>query len=1070
MPIALHVSNDLSVLASRLTTGLQGGGRDPFLPDWIVTQTEGMNDWLRQCLVRDLGIATNLRFCSPDDMVTQVRHWIQPTGRQPLDKETLRWSLFGWLGTEAFLSDYPAKAAYFTESDIRRISLADEMADLFDQYQIYRPGLLEEWEARQRMGSGAADWQEWLWRQILEQLGDAYTDRVAAKRSLRQALQDPEAQGQVLRRMPSLHVFGVAVITPYHLEIIYVLSQFVDVHIFLVNPAPNEYWLEDRTERQLAARRGSGARPLPAPSDVPLGNELLLHLGGLVKDSFSLLFQDQDMINRYDPEEVPPPPGDCLLHKIQRDIQLNLTGDRREQLLPGDILDGSLVLSGSYTPLREVEALYNHLVSQVQERADGISPRDILVQVTDIDLYAPFIQAVFGHATYEIPFSIADQSVTADNNMFTALQSLLLLDARQMKAEDVLELLESPYIRQRFGITDAGELREAVRQAGIVFSLEGRRDDDTRLVSWHHGLKRILYGLCLSGGDAYTDGVEALMPLDTAEGAAGMERIRLLHFMQVLERMLQERQAPRTVAGWAQYLRRLMEEMVFASGLREDEDHAHFVMLTEELSALDERVKVAVPFDAFRHSFLYRLTRQQRSRSFLSKGVTFCSMVPMRSIPFRIIALLGMDYDKFPRKDSQVRFSHLLAGEPRLGDRNIRNNDRHLFLETLLSAREQLYISYCSRDEKDAAERPPSCLVDELIDYVAKGMDGDPDADALRRRWLQQHPLHGFSRRYFSGEPCWRNYLPEARFRTGIDVQEGVPRLQATDLQVVDIDALAYFLQNPPRTYLQRQLNVRYNDEEWLLPDHELFELDSLQGYTLQRDLLTLPATGADSYAAGQSQIGALPLHNMGKALVAFTLEAMQPLRSDYQQACHGRTATEATLDIPLREGRITGCVSDLYGEDFVVACTASSYYKHLLAAYVRYLALLAAGRSVSLVFVTKSVSGQHRIAAGTIPATTAQERLEQFVDFYRDGHAAYFRFYPNLARKGFIMLRGSFEDMTDVLERLEEDPRNFEFKDDYLRKAMEHGFFSADTYGQLQENVDSILQPLANALPHLFT
>jgi exodeoxyribonuclease V gamma subunit len=374
------------------------------------------------------------------------------------------------------------------------------MADLFDQYQIYRSDLLTEWKGRQIAGQAAADWQEWLWTRLQEQFEATHIDRVEAKRTLKETLQDPEARALVRQRMPVLQVFGVAVITPYHLEILYVLSGFIDIHIYLVNPAPGEYWLDDTTERILAARRRGGASTIVHPATATMGNELLLNMGRLIRESFTLLFRDEDMINLYDPEEVEPPATQKLLHKIQRDIQGNRHGDLREVILPADIRDGSVVLSGSFTPLREVEALYNHLVALVDNTHGGISPRDILVQVTDIDLYAPYIKAVFGHAKYRMPFSIADQAVTADNNMFTAIQALLSIDAQLMKAEEVMELLESPYIRRRFGISDTEDLRDAVRQAGIIYSLEGRVEDETRYISWHHGIKRILYGLCLGGG------------------------------------------------------------------------------------------------------------------------------------------------------------------------------------------------------------------------------------------------------------------------------------------------------------------------------------------------------------------------------------------------------------------------------------------------------------------------------------------------------------------------------------------------------------------------------------------
>jgi exodeoxyribonuclease V gamma subunit len=417
-----------------------------------------------------------------------------------------------------------------------------------------------------------------------------------------------------------------------------------------------------------------------------------------------------------------------------------------------------------------------------------------------------------------------------------------------------------------------------------------------------------------------------------------------------------------------------------------------------------------------------------------------------------------------------VSFSYLVSGEPRPGDRNIRNNDRHLFLETLLSAREMLYISYCSRDEKDAALRPPSSLVDELIDYVGKGMADQPDNEHLRKKWVLQHPLHGFNSVYFDpAQTTLRNYLPESRFRTGIVVAEGAPRIQTFDLQDVDIDKLAGFLQNPPKTFLQRQFNVSYYDEELLLPEHEVFEVDNLQKHALRQDLLEIDPAELSIYTRRQQHSGKLPLHNMGTALAGYLLDEMAELRAAFDSARQGRTSQVVDIDIPLTEGRLIGRISGVYGDEQIVVCTSSNHFKYLLAGYVRYLALVAKGRSISFVFITSKIKGMHQINAGTITAAEAVGRLNKFVQYYRSGHAAYFRFHPSLARYKFYMISGDHESFMDELETLEDSNRNYDFNDKYVRKAIEHGFFSKDTYEELKLNVHEIMDPIAGYLPNLF-
>jgi exodeoxyribonuclease V gamma subunit len=480
-------------------------------------------------------------------------------------------------------------------------------------------------------------------------------------------------------------------------------------------------------------------------------------------------------------------------------------------------------------------------------------------------------------------------------------------------------------------------------------------------------------------------------------------------------------------------------------------------------------VDLEVGFEVFRHSFLHRLTREQRSKSFLAQGITFCSMVPMRSIPFRVIAMLGMDYDKFPRRDSGVSFSHLVSGEPRPGDRNVRNNDRHLFLETILSARDILYISYRYRDERDAELRPPSPLVDELVDYVAKGMSDAPDAVKLRESWLLQHPLHGFSSAYFQPDAKLRNYLPESRFQSGIPVPLGEPRTQVFDLEVVDIDRLAVFLQNPPRTLLQRQFNISYHDEELLLPEHEVFELDSLGQHAVKQDLLRMETEQVRDYAREQQRAGRLPLHNMGPVLAAQIHEGLEVLRSDFEAAREGRMEGIADIDIPLSEGRLTGRVERLYGDRLIEVCTSSNHFKHLVAGYVRYLACLASGRSASFIFITRKIPGLHIIEAGTITPDEALHRLEAFVGHFRVGHERFFPFHPNLAREQFKLLSGNYEAFSDMFETLAENPNVHDFEDPYLQKAIEQGFFGEDSYDALKGNVLEIMEPIRKLMPALF-
>jgi exodeoxyribonuclease V gamma subunit len=1067
MPITLNASNSLEPLLDRLIGVIDQPGRDPFLPDWVVTQTQGMDIWIRQRLADRIGIACNIRFSSPEDLVSSLYFQLAIDAREPLDKEILRWGVYDILGSQDFKERYSHIAAYYGDNDIKRISLADELADLFDQYQVYRSAELKEWNANAERGGEAADWQQWVWQSLRTRFSESHSDRVEISERIIQALGVEETKAWVGKRMPSLHVFGLAIVTPFFLRVMKALSGCMDIHVYLVNPAPEQYWLDDRSETQitrLLQKQGPGQqRPVLAAK----GNDLLLNWGRVIRETLFLLLSDEAMVNAYDVELLEPDGSAplTLLQKIQADIRENRNGEERVAIGREDWADRSITVSGCFTPLREVEALYNHLVGLVDARPDRISPREILVMVSDIDLYAPLIRAVFEHAPHRFPFTVADRAVTSDNNMFTAIRSLLSIEGGRMKAEEVMELLESPYVRQRFGISDPDAIRKAVRQAGIVFGLEGREDDQTRLVSWNYGLKRMLYGFCMSGSETFHDGRDGLVPLDTDEGASALERIRFIHLVHMLEEKIESRRRRRTIAGWADYLRELVDDMVFQAGEKDDEDYPVFIRLLDRMTKLHDRLPVEVDFAVFRHSFLQRLRLEKKPQNFLGPGITFCSMVPMRSIPFKVIAMLGMDNDKFPRRETPISFD-IMTHESKPGDRNVRNNDRHLFLETLLSAKESLYISYIAKNVQNTDDIPPSALVDELIDYVAQGMG--EDTDVLRKKWVDIHPLHGFGSLYFVGGRL-KNYLSEDRFRTGLEVRATPPTPPPAQAEKLDLAQLVHFLQNPPRFTLNRRFNTYYDDRELLLPEHEMFEPNGLQEWSLRSELLEVDEDGLDEYLRRKAMLGGIPLANMGAAKVKMIHDKLAVMRMDMSTARDGREPRTVDVDLLLGDIRLVGRMPNLYGNHLVEACHSNDHFKHILGAWVRYLAARASGLEADLAFVLKNPPGVHRIPAGSVSQAEALQMLAGFCGYQLQALSGFFPFYPGLAYKKFHLLRGDYENFLAEYQAAVENSRNYTFNDVYLSKAVEQGFFSEENYDSLNANTRAIMQPLADRLPALF-
>ena len=933
MGLQLNVSNSLKDLAGQLAAGLMQHTGNVFQKQYLVTQTDGMNNWLTIQLAARMGINANTRFLKPNDIVNLLYLWVGGDSSKVPDAGHLQWLIYNLLEEPAFIQQFKTIATYYQGDDVKRIALAGKVADLFDQYQVYRPEILDEWNAATIGNVKKDEWQKYLWIKIKEKTGGALTDKTTVIRYIMEQLNKPEQQEKISARLPQLHIFGVSIITQLHIHLFNELSRYCSVSFYLLNPAPMVYWLEDKTEKQIARlaqlQQMQGKKPERIEGS---GNNLLLGWGKVIQETFGLLFENDAFLNVYNDSGVTAPDStdnDSLLQKIQNDIFYNYDAQNRYPIRPKDLTDGSLTINACYTPVREVEVLYNYLVHLVDQKKEILSPRDIVVMVSDIDAYAPYIKAIFNTATYRFPFSIADENLHSGDTLFTAIEAILAISADSFKAEEVMQLLDSSYIRLRFNITDTALIRKVVGAANIRFGIEGSPEDDTQLVSWNNGLQRILFGICMSGSEEYLVDDDTLFPLDVAEGADALELIRFSHFIEVLKWYVQDRSNNRTLAEWGQYIYQLTDNLVFQSDTNEtDEDYQRLLQYIENLNLLTATYNEAISYEVFKHSFLNIITQDTRSSSFAVGGITFCSLIPMRSIPFKVVALLGMNFDKFPRREIPLSFN-LMELKRRRGDRNVKENDKHLFLETVLSAQQYLYISYIGRSAKDNSIHPPSALVDELVDYIESGVTDN--SVKVREKLIVTQPLHGFSQKYFQHIPGLYSYLGP-----GGNNEETLPKNIADkekkvfDWDEIPVGNLLSFFKNPFKWYYNKVPAIYYNEEEVLLPDTEIFDLDGLQQWKVKNDLLRVDDDAIEAYRIRSLKTGNTPLKHVSDIMIANTLEEVTPVKKLLKSCVGDLDENELTIEINIDDSVIAGKLSGVYDDKMLVISFSKNHYQIL--------------------------------------------------------------------------------------------------------------------------------------------
>lgn len=1024
MALSVKVSNSLEKLVSSFSVALRGAPGEVFQPEFIITQTEGMNNWLRIRLSALNGIAANLRFVKPNDILYQVYFRLDGPREQVLSSDHLQWILFTELDNPRFKERFPEIARYYREGEeIKRLGLARRVADLFDQYQIYRPQLIEDWNAG-RIGPGVEQWQAWLWRRVKTKFAEQLSDKTAMVAFITDALRDPERASMLRRRLPRVYLFGLSILTAFHIDLFYQLSEHIDIGFYLLNPAPTQYWYEDRSPQQIARwKRLPGHERFAVPEQ---GNTLLTNWGKVIRDTFSLLFRHEAFLNSYDDGGVTEPRGDSLLHKIQADLFQNAV-QARQPLTADDIRDGSICFNACYTPAREVEVLYNYLVHLV-DSGQLRSPREVVVMVNDINTYAPYIRAVLDSAPYRFPYSIADENLGDDQGFFGALQAVMNLEETDFRAERILDLLEFRVIRERFAITRPALIRQAVDEANIRFGIYGSETDESVTLSWTNGLKRIMYGICMLGDREYTGDGYGFYPLDIQEGEGALDLVRFTHFVETLIRVTESRKKPGTLADWSAYLEGAVEALLISRGSGDDPDYVLFQQYLEKLQVVTPAVTEPISFRVFRESFIRQMASEIRQGNFIGGGITFCSLIPMRSIPFKTIAMLGLNFDAFPRKEKQVPFD-LIKLHPAPGDRNVRGNDKHLFLETVLSAEERLYISYIGRSPRDSAVLPPSALVDELMDYIREG-SGDAGVP------LTVHPLHGFSPRYGAEAALYTYWGGVAR---PVEIPTLRPEQPNEAPEETDAGAFVQFFKNPFRFYYNKVLGIYYHEESLLLDDTELFELDNLAEWSLKNDLVFLEADALAAYRQRQVKLGTLPLRHMADLAIGEMNEKIRRVKELVKDCTRGAPGELRSLKVPLKDTIISGEFT-VYGDRLLSICFSKNESKYCLEAYLSHLLGRAAGWEVETHFISGKALKDICIPPARWSPNEARQRLEVLLEYYHEGHSSLVAYSPDL-RIDPGKLGGMHEaEFVKSLRSAFNGPTGI--SDPYLVREYENGFF----------------------------
>ncbi len=1035
---------------------------NPLEAEVILVQSPGMSQWLKLSMASEQGIAANIEFPLPATFIWRLFEKVLPDvpSKSAFNKESMTWRLNELLPHYLSHSDFAPLAQYLADDDkLKQLQLAEKIADVFDGYLVYRPDWIAAWEAGQDVEEIGEEqqWQPILWRALYDHTvasGESPYHRANLYDEFIDTLS--HYHGEISGLPKRLFVFGISSLPPRYLEALHAIGQHIDVHFMFTNPC-RYYWGDVRDQKTIARMAAQSRRQIEWHGDhseevgseallkgsveqniedeahlAQVGNSLLASLGKLGRDNLQLLSQ----LECQEVDAFVDLPRETLLSRIQSDIlELDERSHQPQNTLnPKQIVssdDHSLTIHSCHSATREVEVLHDHLLRLFQQDP-SLNPRDVIVMVPDINAYTPAIEAIFGHGvdSRTIPYSISDRTTTEANPVLNAFFALIGLSKTRAPASLILELLETPAILRRFGLSlsDFEAIKRWVEEVGIRWGLTAQTGhnlgfEQVPLNTWQFGLQRMLMGYAMHPDTGlYQSDDTVIAPFNGIQGMQADVAGRLAEFIDGLIEFQSKLTGTYTIEQWQQLINQLLDGFFSA----ELDDEMMLSAIRESVTQLKKPLSelttdTLLDSELVLYCLKQKLSQSRVSQRFLAGQVNFCTLMPMRSIPFKVVCLMGMNDGVYPPAELVEGFD-LMQNRARAGDRSRRIDGRYMFLEAMLSAQQSLYISYVGRSIKDNGALEPSILVSELSEYCqhnyslehASELDDEQSAAMLKQHLFSEHSMTPYSASQFSGEaPSFAaEWLPVAQSGDQpIDSTESDWNLPSVMDELswpveLELDSLRRFWTLPVKRFMNQRLGVYFDPFQPSMIDEEPFAMGGLGSFNLRQELLENALEA--SIASGQVQMntkpflkqkraqGVLPVGAFGELDILQSEQQTQQLLETLLPHCQSPIPAQA-IEVSLapwddhRRVVVQGWFDSLYTisdsqHRLLRYRSGQLRAKYLLGYWIEHLLLCASGKSVFTTMIGMAKEGAVEWSFVPLECEQAKVWLNQLLKGYFEG------------------------------------------------------------------------------------
>jgi exodeoxyribonuclease V gamma subunit len=831
----LHHSNQLERLAYTLGKNMAESQTSNILQaDTVLIPQPSMRRWLQKSLAEQFGIAANIDFLPPGSFINrQLEAWL-PKQLPLLTPEILRWRLFALLQDQVLMRESVFLGlSHFMqtgESQLRAWQLAGELSQAYEKYQAWRKNWLIDWHHN----CDEHDWQAKLWFLASQD----HSFRAQAFQRYFKSFDNSNIEKPV--ELPErLFVFACQSISPDVLRVIRSFARWSQVHFYLHNPC-FAYWgdvQKPKTAEELIAIQGD--------------NALLNQWGRAGRDFVASLISEQSPYDKTDDADYIAPQSESpsLLHQIQTDFLYRREPIATFPTFTNQLKDDSLQIHSCHTPLREIQVLRAQLLALFEKNPE-LNARDVVVMTPHLDRYAPYIESVFNQqdGIYPaLPYTLSDQTLFAESKLAKLFFRLLALAQNRFTSNEGFELISHVFVAKHYGLQkiDLERIHYWLEQASVRWGIDSKHRQNIdgiaqQQFTWQQGLQRLLLGYASHQSQHIGELAPVLSPIGQDQDLLDT----LIEFTDFVDRTEKLLNRTMSASDWQTTLNELLQKFVAVDEL-EDNELESYNRLNEKINQLPLLVTSCQPINDFGLTmicdYLNDEGEQRLSQAWLSGRITICKMVPMRLIPFKVICILGMNENEFPRADQSAAINRLMADNTLklIGDRNNREDDRFLFLQLLSASQQHFYLSFIGKSVKDNSEISPSILISELLQSISRYF---PNSRECAEQFIITHPLH-----VFETNQRYDHRLSTLRKVQQLPVRHELPLFAPVFKQQQDcIIPLGNIQWNhfirfwfKPIPQLAATLGIRLPKHEFLLEETEPYgQLRGLAGYQLEQSIL----------------------------------------------------------------------------------------------------------------------------------------------------------------------------------------------------------------------------------------